>query len=267
MLHGLLRDVRYATRSLIRNRTFSLAAVLTIALGIGINIAVFSGLNGALFRGLPAPDADELVSIYQSLDGVPERSGAVSFGLFSTSEYRTYRDRARTLSGVFGHSDPWGTTLGGENPLELRGSLVTCNYFDVLGQPPATGRSLTEQDCEAGSDPVVVLGHETWMTAFGGDAGIVGRTVELNRQSFSVVGIAREGTYGGSVENAAFYAPISAQLLIGEEDDNRFTDDDVSWLFLIGRRNFVLVIAYATILLALRSAARLDPMTTLRYET
>ena len=72
--------------------------------------------------------------------------------------------------------------------------IVSCNYFAVLQQPPALGRALTAHDCESDADPVVVLGHSVWTTTFAADHGILGRTVELDRQRFTVVGVAAEGT-------------------------------------------------------------------------
>ena len=158
-------------------------------------------------------------------------------GTFSASEYRAYRDRAQTLSGVAGHSNPSKTTLGGEVPQHFYGAIVSCNYFAVLRQPPALGRALTEQDCEPGAAPVVVLGHQLWTTTFAADPAILGRTVELNRQLFTVVGVASEGTYGGSAMlTVGYFAPISADPLLGPAA-TRYENDKYLWLYLIGRRS------------------------------
>lgn len=236
LLSDLWQDLRYAARMMRRQPGFAAAAIVTIALGVGLNTGIFSVLNGVLFRDLPAPDAHELVSIYQTLEGVPDREGAHRLGLLSTSEYRTYHDRTQALSGIIGHSDPSRTTLGGEAPQEILGLLVTCNYFEVLRHLPAIGRGLNARDCETGAPPVVVLGHELWMSAFASDREIVGRTVELNRQLLTVVGVAPEGTYGGMLYRAAYFAPISAQPLL-LPNDNAYENDKNSWLFLIGRRS------------------------------
>jgi putative ABC transport system permease protein len=153
-------DLAYAARSLRRNPGFAAAAIVTIALGVGVNTGIFTVLNGLLFRNLPAPDAHELVAITQTVEGAPNREGAFDLGLVSTAEYVAYRDRTRTLAGLAGYSDPSRTTLGGDSPQDTFGALVTCNYFDVLHQPPVLGRGLTERDCAPGADPVVVLAHE-----------------------------------------------------------------------------------------------------------
>jgi hypothetical protein len=233
MLSSLWNDVRYSARTLSRNPGLAAAAIVTIGIGVGINTGIFSILNGLVFRDLPAPDAHEIVTVYQAIEGVPSRAGLD--GVFTTSEYETYREQTRTLSALAGHSQPWEATLGGESPQQISGTIVTCSYFDVLGQRPALGRGLTEADCTPGADPVVVLGHEFWTSAFGADPAVLGRTVELNRQLFNVVGVVSEGTYAGFFYSSAFFAPTSTQPLLTPER-NEFADDGAGWLVLLGRR-------------------------------
>jgi putative ABC transport system permease protein len=235
MFWNLLGDIRYAWRALLRSPGFAVAAIVTIALGVGVNTGIFTVLNGVLFRELPAPDAHELLSIYQSVRGSPDRQSGL--GVFSTEEYRAYRDRTQTLAGLIGYSDPTRTTLGGESPRQILGALVTCNYFDVLRQPPVLGRGLTASDCDAGANPVVVLSHELWATAFAADPTIVGRAIELNRQFLTVVGVAATDTYGGyGFYRTAYFAPISTQPLLLPNEDG-YTNVRRSWLLLVGRRD------------------------------
>ncbi len=236
MLRHLCNDLRYAARRLASTPGFTAAAVITIALGVGINTGVFSVLNGLALRELPARDAGDLVAIHQILDDATmrqrPRSGDAS--RFSTSEYRTYRDGAQTLSGIMGYTGQYLVTLGGEVPREIVGTLVTCNYFDVLRQPPALGPGF-RPDCDAeGSAPTVVLAHDVWTSAFGSDPTIVGREVLLNRQPFTVVGVAPEGMRGVALRPVSYFAPISAQpQLRPSQSDYR---DEWSWLILIGRK-------------------------------
>lgn len=234
MLDNLWNDLRYSARSLARMPGFALAAIMTIALGIGVNSGVFMVLNGVLFRDLPARNADELVSIYQGVGGLEDyvRSGA---GTFSTGEWQAYRDRSMTLTGILGHSGPTLTRLGGAAPQEIAGAIVTCNFFDVLETRPVLGRALTAADCEPGADPVVVLGHEIWNDTFASTPDMLGRTVELNRQLFTVVGVAAEGTYSASPYRAGYYAPITTAPLL-RPDQPRYDADNWLWLYLIGRR-------------------------------
>jgi predicted permease len=234
MLRALWDDFRYALRALGRSPGFAASAVATIALGVGINTGIFSVLNGALFRDLPARDAHELVSIFQTVER-SDREGSVG-GSVSTAEYRAYRDGTRTLSGILGHSDPTRTTLGGDSPQAVLGTIATCDFFDVLGQRPALGRGLRAEDCETNASPVVVLAHEFWTTVFNADPGVVGRTIELNRQLFTVVGVASEGMYSGLLYRMAYFAPIAAEPLL-LPNERSFANDESRWLNLIGRRN------------------------------
>jgi predicted permease len=229
------QDVRYGVRILRKNALFTAVAVVTLALGIGINTGIFTVLNGVLFRDLPAPAAHELVSIAQAVEGGQFTATAGS-DTFTVSEYHRYRDRAQTLSGVLAHSDPRETTLGGDVPQEVFGAIVSCNYFTVLQQRPALGRALIEQDCEPGAPPVVVLGHGVWTITFDSDAAIVGRSIELDRRRFTVVGVAADGTYGASPMRTAYFAPISAEPLLWP-GESRFRDEKYRWLHLIGRRS------------------------------
>jgi hypothetical protein len=233
---GIWIDLRYASRWLWRSPGFTVAAIVTIALGIGVNAGIFTVLNGVLFRNVEAPDPHELVSIYQAVQGVPDSTES-AVGVFSTFEYHAYRDRSQTLSGVLARGPSPETTLGGDTPQVILGSNVSCNYFDVLRQPPALGRALNTQDCEPGAAPVVILSHNLWKTTFASDPGIVGRTVELNRRPFTVVGVAAEGTYGGpgyEVVGGGYFAPITAEPLLRR--NSRYANDKHRWLYLIGRR-------------------------------
>jgi predicted permease len=230
------QDARYGLRALRGHPTFVAAAVATMAFGIGVNTGIFSIVNGILFRDLPVPGAHELVSIAQTADGA-EGMTVTGSGTFSTTEYLAYRDRTRTLSGLLALAGVRGeTTLGGNAPQKVFGALVSCNYFDVLQQPPALGRPLAAHDCEPGADPVVVLDHELWERAFAADRGIVGRTIALNRQPFTVIGVAGENTYGGSFIRVGYFAPLGAGTLLVPRD-TRYEDDRSLWLYLIGRRS------------------------------
>jgi predicted permease len=228
------QDARYGLRTLRLNPTFTAVAISTLALGIGVNAGLFTVLNGVLFRNLPAPDAHELVAIQQSVEGGLVSSTA-GLDTFTLSEYATYRDRTQTLTDVLAHANPRETTLGGDTPQEIFGAVVSCNYFVVLQTPPILGRALIPQDCVRGADPVVVLGHALWTTAFASDPGIAGRTIELERRRFTVVGVAAADTYGGSPMRIGFFAPLSAEPLLSP-GGSRFEDERARWLYLIGRR-------------------------------
>jgi predicted permease len=254
---SLWNDFRYAARRLAFTPGFTVTAILMIALGVGVNTGIFSVLNSIAVRELPAPDADELVSIHQLIDGEgffrPMRG---SRNMFSTSEYRLYRDSTQSLSGILGFSLPQTVTLGKDSPREIDGAFVTCNYFSVLRQPLMLGPGFSADSCESeGALPVVILGHDLWASAFEGDPSIIGREVLLNRQAFVVVGVAPEDVRGVDIWKVAFFVPISMQPLLNPRLDTY--REEASWLTLIGRRNAEATLDQVRAELAL-VAARLD---------
>src|SRR5688572_20369460 len=244
-MRHLLNDLRYAARRLAAAPGFTAAAVITIALGVGINTGLFSVFNGLALRDLPAPDADELVSAHQILERQAlgaERSWSGPPSQFSTAEYRAYQEGARTLSGLAAYSRVHTATLGGDAPQEIDGTLVSCNYFDVLRQPPALGAGFAI-DCDAeGGAPSVVLGHELWTNTFGADPAVVGREILLNRESFTVVGVARAGVRGVDMVPASLFFPISTEPLLNP-GSTMYRDEHWSWLTLIGRKTTATTLA------------------------
>jgi macrolide transport system ATP-binding/permease protein len=228
------QDVRHALRSFRRSPAFTATAAVTLALGIGVNAGIFTVVNAVLFRGLSAPRSEELVSISQSVQGLPDFAANDTF---STAEYVTYRDRAASLSGLAAYSNARGeATLGADSPRKSLGTLVSCNYFAVLQQPPALGRGLAEPDCEPGAELVIVLSDDLWRTAFAADPGIVGRAIQVNRQRATVAGVAAAGTYNGSsFVGGGYFAPINAGGALSS-GDSRYQDENSQWLTLLGRR-------------------------------
>src|ERR1700693_2413617 len=130
-------DLRYAARTLRMNPGFTTVAVLAISLGIGVNTGIFTVLNGVALRPLPVPASSDIVSVYQTMRGLKDRNvhGAESF--FSWPEYKTYRDDNHVLAGLAAYSPFLSVTLAGERPQQLLGQLASCNYFEVLQEPPA----------------------------------------------------------------------------------------------------------------------------------
>ncbi|HZI79266.1 MAG TPA: ADOP family duplicated permease, partial [Vicinamibacterales bacterium] len=227
------QDIRYGLRTLRTSPTFTAVAVATLALGIGVNTGVFTVVNAILFRNVPAPRAHELVALSQTVQGAREFADQTQF---TTAEYFAYRDRANTLSGIAAFANARGeTTLGSNTPRKLLGALVSCNYFDVLEQPPALGRPLAPRDCEPGADLVVVLSHDLWTTAFAADPRIVGRTIQLNRQQVTVAAVASEAMFSGSLLRSGYLMPLNAGRRLASADA-RYDDATQPWLNLLGRQ-------------------------------
>lgn len=231
----MAQDLRYGARALAKNPGFTMVAVLAVALGIGVNTGIFSVLNGVALKLLPVPRADEIVGVDQQFHGRVRRKVHGEPGLFSYSEYRDYRANNHVLSGLLAYAPFLEATLAGDSPQQLAGAETSCNFFAVLGERPALGRTFVEEDCRApGASPVVVLGDELWRSRFGADPLIVGKSVSLNRAKFVVIGIAAPGFLGLDPWPSAFWAPITMQKAL-EPDTDLLSEDNTGWLALLGR--------------------------------
>ncbi|MEJ7812957.1 MAG: ABC transporter permease [Gemmatimonadaceae bacterium] len=177
-------DLRYALRSLSRARGFTLAVVLTLGLGIGANTAIFSVVRGVLLRPLPHKGGDRLMYLRQSAEGVGGENV-----LFSVPEITDFRTSAKSLRGIAEYSPITFSLVGERDAVRIDVGLVTGNYFSVMGLSPVLGRSFNEGDDGTGAAPVMMLTHEYWTKRFGGDRGIVGKSVRVNGQAVTVVGV------------------------------------------------------------------------------
>jgi putative ABC transport system permease protein len=184
----LLQDLRYAVRTLLRSPGFTLVAALTLALGIGANTAIFSVVNAALLRSLPYPDPDRLVQVWQDS---PSR-GIASFP-FSPGDFADLRSQARTLSGVAAIQSSSFNLTGDGEPVRVGAARVSASFFDVLGRRPTLGRGFAAAEEREGADHVAVIGQGLWKQRFGGDRRVVGRTLLLNGERYTIVGVVSTG--------------------------------------------------------------------------
>ena len=182
-------DLRYALRSLRRAPLFVVAVTLTLALGIGANTAVFSVVRGVLLRPLPHADGDRLVYLRQSAE-----LAGVENALFYVPEILDYRD-ARALAGVAEISVmAFNLTARGE-PAQVTAGIVTGNFFEVMGLARSVGRVLDSEDDGEAAAPVIVLTHEYWNRAFGGDPDVIGQTVRLEGRTATIVGVVQDAPH------------------------------------------------------------------------
>jgi len=228
-MHRLALDLRLAIRRLRQNPGFSLVAILTLALGIGANTAIFSIINAALLRHLPVAHGAELVSINETM-------GSDTVPMISFPNYRDLRDRNTVLSGLAAYRLlPASVGLPGQNQ-RVWGNLVTGNYFDVLGVNAARGRVFRpDDDVRPGGHPVAVLSWSGWQKHFGGDPGVVGRTVKINGMDFTILGVTPRDFFGTELFLAPeifFPAMMQKQL----EGGSGFLENrDAGNFFAIGR--------------------------------
>src|SRR5438094_542356 len=234
-LEQVAQDLRYGSRTLGKNPGFTVVAVLAVALGIGVNTGIFSALNGVALKLLPVPRAEQIVSVDQIFHGKFRRNLHGESGLFSYSEYQNYRANNHVFSGLLAYAPFLEATLGGENPKQLSGAEASCNFFDVLRERPALGRTFVGEDCRApGGSPVVVLSDDLWRSQFGAESQIVGQSISLNRTKFVVIGVAAPGFRGLDPWPIEFWAPVTMQTAL-EPDSDLLLADNTGWLALQGR--------------------------------
>jgi putative ABC transport system permease protein len=181
----LLQDVRYAWRSLTKSRGFTAIAVACLALGIGINTTIFSVVDGVMLQPYPYQDADRIAV----LSGRNQRLHINRAGM-SYPDYKDLRDQSTTVASLaaFGRRS-LTISDGTSEPTRYDGSTVTWNLFELLGQPPAIGRSFGPGDDRPGAEPVVMLSHEVWQTRYSSDPGVVGRAISVNGRPHTIVGV------------------------------------------------------------------------------
>jgi putative ABC transport system permease protein len=177
-----MRDLRYAIRLLLARPGFSMVAVLTLALGIGANTAIFTVVNAVLLRPLPFHDPDRLVMI-------AERSGTIPTLTTSWLNYQDWRAQSRSYDAFGAVRSLTMTLTGGSEPERVPAKMVTASLLAALGTPPALGRTLTEIDDRPGAPGVVVLSDALWRRRFGGAADVIGRSITLDDQPFTIVGV------------------------------------------------------------------------------
>lgn len=212
---ALLLDLRFGVRTLWRSPGFTLVAVLTVALGVGANTALFGAVHAVLLRPLPYAAPERLVAVTM----VPE-AGA------SQATLLALRGRTRTLTDVAGYSR-WTVTLTGSGEPELlSGARVSAELFSALGVLPQLGRALQPADNRPGATLVAVLGHGLWLRRFGGDPGVVGRTVTLDGMPFTVVGVMPRG-FSFPGDDVGLWLPLRLDPASG--------DADIGFLTLLGR--------------------------------
>ncbi len=183
----LIQDLRFAVRGLLRRPGFTFVAALTLALGIGANTAIFSVVNAVLIRPLPYPEPDRLVSVWGTQG--PQHQQSVVF-----PDYLEWRAQNRTFDDIGVYRGQSINLTGGDTPQRLFGMFVSASYLRLTGAVAAQGRIFNDAESEVATKaPVAVVTNETWVTRFGGDPALVGKTLVLNGQPHTVVGITRPG--------------------------------------------------------------------------
>jgi predicted permease len=200
----LRQDLVYALRRLRQAPAFSLVAIATLALGIGANSAIFSIVNAVLLKPLPFEDPENLVRVAQTWKG----AGVV----YSPPNFLDVEEAAGSFEALAAFDGGGVTLTDGAAPARVEAASVSASFLDVLRSRPALGRGFLAEENEPGKHRVVVLGDRLWLARFGGDPSIVGRTIQIDRESHMVVGVAPAG----------FAYPEGAELWTPLQYDERF---------------------------------------------
>jgi putative ABC transport system permease protein len=188
-MRSLLTESRHAVRTLVKRPALSSLVVLTLALGLGANATIFQVIDALILRPFTMPDLDRLVMVAET--GADMQGDAQE--TVSPANYLDWRKQADVFEGL-GAYEWWDVNFAGEHEAErVPAFYVSADFFQTLGVEAAIGRTFTPEEETRGSHQRVVLGHDLWQRRFGGDRGIVGRTVLLDAEPYEVVGIAPEG--------------------------------------------------------------------------
>ena len=188
-VENIWKEAGFAARRLVRSPAFSVAAVLTLALAIGANAAIFAVVQRVLLNPLPYPDSDRLVDV----DHGSQRLNLPSGLGITRGYYYQYLERSHTLDGIALYAAENATLTGDGEPERIRTSRATASLATVLRVGPAIGRWFSEDEGQPGGPQRVVLSHGLWIRRYGGDPGILGRTINLGGVSMDVIGVMPQG--------------------------------------------------------------------------
>ena len=217
---GLIQDVRFGLRQLIKNPGFTAVAVITLALGIGANTAIFSNVNALVLHPFALPDLNRVMAIWET----SPKDNATQVRV-APANFQEWTDQSRSfehLAAIHG----WDANLTSEGVAErAEGYRVTPGFFPLLDLAPQMGRNLGESDFQHGAAPVVVLSHGFWQRHLAADTHVVGKTLQLNGEKFTVVGVA-----GQEVD-----FPAGAELWVPLDLTREQTDRANHFLLVLGR--------------------------------
>jgi putative ABC transport system permease protein len=179
----LFQDLRYAVRILSRTPGFTVVAIITLGLGIGANTAIFSAVNAVLLRPLPYAKPERLVRVFRMQPPIARAS-------ISRPAYLDFRDKQEVFEELAATGGETYNLTGVDEAERLNGAQVTGNFFSLFGIAPLKGRFLVPSDDEPGAARVAVIGSGLWGRRFGSDPKIVGQSISLNGEPYTVVGVA-----------------------------------------------------------------------------
>jgi putative ABC transport system permease protein len=215
----LWQDVRFGARMLIKSPGFALVTILALALGIGANSAIFSVVNGILLRPLPYKNAARLVFLSEWSQQVPNMS-------VSYPNFQDWRAQNHSFDELAAFRSNGFVLTGAGEPERLTVREVSQSFFPALGVEPAQGRNFTPEEDRTGGDKTVLLSHGLWQRRFGGDPSIIGKTLTLNNDGYTVVGILPQ--------TFEWQSPVDIYVPIGLRADRMTDRDSHPGIYLVG---------------------------------
>lgn len=217
---SLLQDLRHGARKLVHNPGFSAISVVTLALGIGLTTTMFSIVYGAMMRGLPFEHGERVVSIRRANPVRDQQRMSLT-----PHDFADYRTQQRSFEGLGAFSSGTMTMSGAEKPERFDGAYLTANTFELLRVRPLLGRTFRKGEDAVGAPAVVVLGYRIWQSRYGGDRGVIGRTVRVNGEPAEVIGVMPDG----------FRFPASEDLWVPLRDPLPAKRGEGDWVDVFGR--------------------------------
>ncbi len=215
-MHTLWQDLRYGWRMLVKHRRVTALAVITMALGIGACTTIFSMMEPLVFRPFTFANQDRLVMLWEQN---PE--AGLSRGSVAPGNFHDWREQSRTFEQLVATSSGYFDLSEGGQPERFSGHRVTAGFFEALGVKAASGRTFSPEESQPGNHQVVVLKHSLWQSRFGADPQIAGRTITLNGQSFTVIGV-MPADFNFPVGDGEMWTPLVFEPRAASERANRY---------------------------------------------
>src|SRR5262249_17677001 len=184
----VFQDLRFGARMLLKHKGFTAVAALTLTLGIGANTAIFSVMNAVLLRPIPYPDSDRLVMVWATDQETRRRQDSTSF-----PDFTDWREQNQVFAHMAAYSITPFNMAGGNQPERVIGLVASADLFPVIGVAPVQGRAFLREEQQPGRNKVVLVSDNLWQRRFGRDPQLVGKTINLNDETYTVIGILPPG--------------------------------------------------------------------------
>jgi putative ABC transport system permease protein len=209
-MNTVWQDLRYAVRRLAKSPGFTAASVLTLAIGIGINTALFSNMDAVVLHPLTVPQLDRVVTVGEQEDRNPNAVGYMPVAL---PDYEDWAGQSHSFESLAVRKEEDRTLTGAGDAAHLEAAVTSANFFSVLRTTPLLGRVYSENESQRGQDSEAVLSYGLWQRQFAGDASVLGRTIELDKRKYTIVGVMSKSMQYPSLADVYLpFAPAAEQL-------------------------------------------------------